>query len=139
MVDKFHDVIDVNFTADMEKTGRCGTGARPSTGRYCANSTTVFPANCSRRKKDLEKEAHQDQRRRDRCGLRTVRPQNGHQIRPVRQVFGLPGYPECKNTKPITEDTGVLCPLCGAKVVKKKKSRSGYYYYGCEKDPTCNS
>ena len=30
----------------------------------------------------------------------------------------------------------MLCPLCGAKVVKKK-SRSGYYYYGCEKNPAC--
>ena len=28
------------------------------------------------------------------------------------------------------------CPVCGAKLLKKK-SKSGYYYYGCETYPTC--
>ena len=47
-----------------------------------------------------------------------------------------PGFPECTNTKPITEDTGASCPVCGAKVVKKKSAR-GYVYYSCDTFPTC--
>ena len=50
--------------------------------------------------------------------------------------LACPGYPECKNTKPITQDTGVTCPKCGSRLLKKK-SKSGYYYYGCETYPTC--
>ncbi len=44
------------------------------------------------------------------------------------KFLACPGFPECTNTKPITEDTGAACPVCGAKVVKKKSAR-GYVYY----------
>ena len=64
MVDKFHDVIDVNFTADMEKSWTMWNRARPSTRRYCANSTTVFPANCSRRKKIWKRSASRSKTKR---------------------------------------------------------------------------
>ena len=53
------------------------------------------------------------------------------------KFLACPNYPECKFTKPIVEDTGVECPLCGARVVKKKSKR-GYGYLGCEKNPTCS-
>ena len=52
------------------------------------------------------------------------------------KFLACPRYPECKTTKPITEDINVPCPLCGAKLLKKK-SKSGYYYYGCERNPDC--
>ncbi|MDY3618577.1 type I DNA topoisomerase [Agathobaculum sp.] len=52
------------------------------------------------------------------------------------KFLACPGFPECTNTKAITEDTGASCPLCGAKVVKKKSAR-GYVYYGCDKYPDC--
>ncbi|MDR1692303.1 MAG: type I DNA topoisomerase [Oscillospiraceae bacterium] len=47
------------------------------------------------------------------------------------------GYPDCTNTRPLSEPTEGLCPLCGG-VVLKKKSRKGYSYYGCEKNPGCS-
>ena len=53
------------------------------------------------------------------------------------KFLACPGYPECKNTKPITQDTGVTCPKCGSRLLKKK-SKSGYYYYGCERNPECD-
>ena len=52
------------------------------------------------------------------------------------KFLACPGFPECTNTKPITEDTGAACPVCGAKVVKKKSAR-GYVYYSCDKYPAC--
>ena len=40
-------------------------------------------------------------------------------------------------TRQITKETGVACPLCGAKVViKKGKNRS--VFYSCEKYPECS-
>ena len=52
------------------------------------------------------------------------------------KFLACPGFPECTNTKPITEDTGAACPVCGSKVVKKKSAR-GYVYYSCDKYPAC--
>ena len=45
-------------------------------------------------------------------------------------------YPECKNTKPLAAEAPGRCPTCGAKILKKK-SRNGYAYFGCEKNPGC--
>lgn len=67
----------------------------------------------------------------DKCGRNMV-------IKSGRfgKFLACPGFPECTNTKAITEDTGAACPECGDKVVKKKSAR-GYVYYGCDKYPDC--
>lgn len=43
------------------------------------------------------------------------------------------GYPDCKNTRSLSEPTDGFCPLCGGQILKKKSKR-GYTYYGCEKN-----
>ncbi len=52
------------------------------------------------------------------------------------KFLACPGFPECKNTRKIVQDTGGLCPLCGGKVLAKK-SKKGKVYYGCEHNPQC--
>ncbi len=47
------------------------------------------------------------------------------------------GYPECKNTKPLTQSTGVKCPKCGKDIVVRK-SKKGRVFYGCSGYPSCN-
>lgn len=52
------------------------------------------------------------------------------------KFLACPGFPDCKNTKPLFEDAGVVCPLCGGKVYIKK-TKKGRKYYGCENNPEC--
>jgi DNA topoisomerase I len=52
------------------------------------------------------------------------------------KFLACPGYPECKNTKPILQETGANCPVCGARVLQKK-SKNGKTYFGCENNPKC--
>ena len=54
------------------------------------------------------------------------------------RFLACPGYPECKNAKPIVETIDVPCPVCGARVhVRKTKRRRNYYI--CENNPqSCN-
>jgi DNA topoisomerase I len=52
------------------------------------------------------------------------------------KFLACPGFPECRNTKAIVEDAGVLCPICQSKVLIKK-TRKGRKYIGCEKNPEC--
>ena len=50
------------------------------------------------------------------------------------KFLACPGYPECKNTKPLVETIDVPCPNCGAKIqVRKTKNRKNYYI--CENNP----
>ncbi|KEI01425.1 type I DNA topoisomerase [Clostridium botulinum] len=50
--------------------------------------------------------------------------------------LACPGYPECKNTKPIVEEIDVPCPLCGGKILLRK-SKKGRRFYGCSNYPEC--
>ena len=52
------------------------------------------------------------------------------------KFLACPGFPECRNAKPLFEEAGVNCPLCEGKVVIKK-SKKGRKYFGCEKNPEC--
>ncbi len=52
------------------------------------------------------------------------------------EFLACPGYPECKNTKPIVIELGVPCPDCGGKVLEKK-SRKGRKFFGCSNYPEC--
>ncbi|NLG86515.1 MAG: type I DNA topoisomerase [Firmicutes bacterium] len=52
------------------------------------------------------------------------------------KFLACPGFPECKNTKPIREGTGVSCPLCGGEMVVRT-SRRGRRFYGCDNYPEC--
>lgn len=54
------------------------------------------------------------------------------------RFLACPGYPECKNAKPIIETIEEPCPVCGAKVQVRKTKRKRNYYI-CENNPeTCN-
>lgn len=56
---------------------------------------------------------------------------------PHGKFLACPGFPECKNTKPHFEKTGVPCPKCGKEVVIKK-TKKGRKYFGCEDNPECD-
>ncbi len=70
----------------------------------------------------------------DKCGRRMV-------IKYGRfgKFLACPGFPECKNTKPILEETGVTCPTCGTgQIVERKSKKGGRKFYGCARYPECD-
>ncbi|MHB8928499.1 MAG: type I DNA topoisomerase [Bacillota bacterium] len=52
------------------------------------------------------------------------------------KFLACPGFPECKNTKPIVEVLKAKCPVCGGQMVERK-SRKGRRFYGCSNYPEC--
>lgn len=55
---------------------------------------------------------------------------------PYGKFLGCSGFPECKFTKRIAEDTPGACPKCGKKMVARK-SKKGKTYYACEDYQGC--
>lgn len=53
------------------------------------------------------------------------------------KFLACPGYPECKNTKPLILRTKAKCPECSGDVIEKK-TRKGAAFYGCSNYPNCN-
>lgn len=53
------------------------------------------------------------------------------------KFLACPGFPDCRNTKPLLKDTGVKCPKCGGSIVERKTKR-GRNFYGCKNYPECD-
>ncbi len=137
MIDKFNDIVDVQFTSNMESRLDLVESGETDYRKILGEFYTTFAAELAQAEIDLDKKRikvpdEESDEICDLCGKRMV-------IKAGRfgKFLACPGYPECKNTKPITQDTGVACPKCGARLLKKK-SKSGYYYYGCEHNPECD-
>ncbi len=55
------------------------------------------------------------------------------------KFLACPGFPDCKNTKPMPEDEiKQLCPKCSSKLVKRNSKRTGKSFYGCTNYPKCD-
>lgn len=52
------------------------------------------------------------------------------------EFIACSGYPECKNTKPISTGTPCPNPGCDGQIVKKR-SKTGRTFYGCNRYPDC--
>ncbi len=52
------------------------------------------------------------------------------------KFLACPGYPECKNAKPITQEVGVKCPDCGGDIIERR-SKKGRKFFGCSNYPEC--
>ena len=66
------------------------------------------------------------------CG-RPMKIKNGR----FGKFIACTGYPECKTTKPIVKDSGVVCPRDGGRILERK-SKKGRIFYGCERYPACD-
>jgi DNA topoisomerase-1 len=53
------------------------------------------------------------------------------------KFLACPGYPQCKNTKPLLEKIDVQCPQCGGDIIRLR-SRKGRWFYGCKNYPQCD-
>ena len=136
MMDRFNDIIDVEFTANMEtKLDDVEAGTRKwkeVLGEFYQGFqkelTEAEEALQGTRLKVPEEETEEIC---EVCGRKMV-------IKDGRfgKFLACPGYPECKNTKPIVEKMPGRCPNCGSTILKRKSKR-GYPYYACEKGAEC--
>ncbi|MDE6155999.1 MAG: type I DNA topoisomerase [Eubacterium sp.] len=53
------------------------------------------------------------------------------------KFLACPGYPDCKNTKPLVYKTSAKCPECGGDVIEKK-TKKGTSFFGCSNYNNCN-
>src|SRR5262249_3357734 len=52
--------------------------------------------------------------------------------------IACPGFPQCRNTKPLLVQIGVDCPRCGKPIVEKRSRKGGRIFYGCSGYPECD-
>ena len=131
MKDKFTDIVDPAFTANMEaRLDQIETG-KENWRDVLAGFYTGFEAELSKAESELDGERIKvpdevSDEVCDVCGRQMV-------IKSGRfgRFLACPGYPECTFTKPLVIEMPGKCPKCGGRILKKT-SKKGYTYYGCE-------
>ena len=136
LVDKFTTVADLTFTAHMEDELDEVENGKMSYIEVLRRFYAQFSAALEQAEKDLEGQRIKIKDEEtdvicEECGRKMV-------IKSGRfgKFLACPGYPECKFTKPIVEETGVTCPKCGGQIVARKSKR-GFPYLGCSNYPDC--
>jgi DNA topoisomerase-1 len=134
MVANFADIVNVNFTAEMEnKLDKVEEGdiqwKAVLREFYEPFKETVKKAETISK---IEMPVEVSDEVCDKCGKQMV-----IKIGRFGKFLACPGFPECKNTKPFLEEAGVKCPKCSGRVIYRKTKR-GRKYLGCENYPKCD-
>ena len=132
LTENFSDVINVEFTAKIENEFDDIAEGKEMWKKMIREFYRPFEIEIEKVEKELEHVELVDEVSDvpcEKCGRMMV-----YKFGRYGKFLACPGYPECKNAKPIIETIDVPCPKCGAKVqVRKTKKRRNYYI--CENNP----
>ena len=122
----FHQIVDVDFTAEMEQKLDCIELGKEEWKNVVSEFFNPLKEAIDKAEKEICKVVIEDKVSDvpcDKCG-RLMVIKHGR----FGDFLACPGYPECKNAKPLIESIDVPCPKCGGKVlVKKTKKRRTFY------------
>ncbi|WP_022763813.1 type I DNA topoisomerase [Butyrivibrio sp. XPD2006] len=135
MMDAFPQIVDVNFTSNMEALL---DGIAEGDVKWKTVIENFYPdldKAVKAAEEELEKVQVQDEATDEICELcgRNLVIKYG----PHGKFLACPGFPECKNTKPYFEKIGASCPKCGKDIVLKR-TKKGRIFYGCIDNPNCD-
>jgi DNA topoisomerase-1 len=131
----FSDIVDVQFTAQMENKLDDiaeGQGSRVELLQefYQPFASSLKVADEEIGHVELPVEVSDVQC--ENCGRFMVIKQGRY-----GKFLACPGFPACRNAKPIFKEIGVACPKCGGQLVERRTKR-GKVFYGCQKYPECD-
>lgn len=134
LVANFHQVIDVDFTAHLEEQldkveDGDADGAKILSGFYDSLEQDLSKAESTLEHVQLKEEVSDVQC--EKCGRMMVYKHGRY-----GKFLACPGFPECRNTKPILKEVGVNCPICQKPLVERKGKRKTFY--GCSGYPECD-
>ena len=136
MVERFNDIIDVEFTANMESRLDAVEEGKQNWKELLADFYEGFSKELSEAETAMEGQRlkvpdEETDEICELCGRKMV-------IKMGRfgKFLACPGFPDCKNAKPLVEHMPGRCPKCGSGMLKKKSKR-GYAYYACEQGAEC--
>ena len=136
MVERFQDIIDVEFTANMEsRLDQVEEGKQNWVNLlsdfYKDFETELKDAETALEGVRLKVPEEETDEVCELCGRKMV-------IKTGRfgKFLACPGFPECKFTKPLVERMPGRCPKCGSGLLKRRSKR-GFAYYACEQGAQC--
>ena len=136
MLERFNDILDIEFTANRESKLDAVEEGKQNWKELLADFYGGFKqeladAEAAMEGVRLKVPDEETDEICEICGRKMV-------IKMGRfgKFLACPGFPECKNAKPLVERMPGRCPKCGSGMLKKKSKR-GFAYYACEQGAEC--
>lgn len=135
LIENFSDIVNEKFTANIEEEFDEIAEGKVDWKKVIADFYGPFEKNVEKVEKELEHVELVDEVsdvQCEKCGRMMV-----YKYGRYGKFLACPGFPECRNAKPIIETIDVPCPVCGG-AVQIKKTKRGRKFYVCENNPgTC--
>ncbi len=135
LVENFPEIMDISFTAEMEERLDAIAEGNLEWVIMLREFHTPFAErigsakNSPRVPSDRLTEATTEVCEKCERPMRILHGKHG-------KFLGCSGYPECRNTKPLT--IGVACPSCKDGELSEKRNKKGRPFYGCNRYPECD-
>ena len=137
MMEHFPDIVNVKFSADMEKKLDVVEAGQADWVKTIDDFYQGFEKSLEQAEKNMEgKRIKVEDIPTDEICEKCGRPMVIKSGR-YGKFVACSGFPECRNAHPLVKDTGGLCPLDGGHMLVRKSAK-GRVYYGCSNYPKCN-
>ncbi|MEG1504272.1 MAG: type I DNA topoisomerase [Enterococcus sp.] len=136
IVDFFPQIVDVNFTAEMENDLDKVEDGKEEWTKVVDRFYKPFAVELEKAEEGIEKIQIKDEPAGFDCDV------CGHpmviKLGRYGKFYACSNFPECRNTKPIIKEIGVECPVCHKGQVVERKSKKNRLFYGCSRYPDCD-
>ncbi len=133
LVQNFRQLIDVDFTAHLEKQLDLIEEGKTDWVQLLEEFNRELEADLEKAEATLEHVQIVDEESDvvcEKCGRKMVYKHGRY-----GKFLACPGFPECRNTKPIVKEVGVDCPICSKPLVERRGKRK--VFFGCSGYPDC--
>lgn len=132
----FPDIIDVEFTANMEKSLDNIEEGNEKWEKIIEHFYKDFEKHLEIAENEMEKVEIRDEPAGEDC------EECGHpmvfKMGRYGKFMACSNFPDCRNTKPIVKEIGVKCPKCEKGNIIERKSKKKRIFYGCDQYPECD-
>jgi DNA topoisomerase-1 len=138
LVENFPEVVDINFTAKMEKELDEVADGKDTWGKTCQDFYSPFSKNLEDKYKNVSKAdlVQKTDKICPKCQSPLV-----ERLGRFGKFYACSKFPECKHTESIEGDPDTLdinCPKCKEGKITGKRTRKGKIFYGCNRFPKCD-
>lgn len=136
MMQFFPEILDVEFTAKMEKSLDDIEEGKVEWVRIIDEFYREFEKRLKIAEVEMEKVEIADESADvdcEVCGSPMV-----YKMGRFGKFIACSNFPQCRNTKAIVKDIGVKCPRCHEGNIVERKSKKKRMFYGCDRFPTCD-
>ncbi|MCY8308931.1 type I DNA topoisomerase [Bacillus vallismortis] len=135
MMEFFPEIINVEFTAKMEKDLDYVEEGDTEWVKIIDNFYADFEKRVKKAEAEMKEVEIEPEYAGEDCEL--CSSPMVYKMGRYGKFLACSNFPDCRNTKPIVKQIGVKCPSCGEGNIVERKSKKKRIFYGCDRYPEC--